>query len=185
MWMDAGLKVVLGTDSGACNDTMNVQQELRLLAEGPTYQVTHSELIQSFADQSTNAAGQLLDQRRVAERTKRRFLNEPYALLDTVWKTPGRLHPHVKCGQISDGYLANLAVWNLDHPAIWPANNIERSLTYSDAAQALYGVMTNGVWRGDLGHFAHSILNSDDYKQARTEADKRLNELKNRLGLGS
>ncbi|MEE2755330.1 MAG: amidohydrolase family protein [Myxococcota bacterium] len=183
IWQEAGIGIALGTDSGACNDTMNVQQELRLLAEGPTYRVTHSHLRRSFAEQSTQTTARSLDQFRVDERKNRTFMNDTHALLDTVWKTPGKIHPKVKCGQLRAGHLANLTVWNLEHPAIWPANDIQRSLAYADAAQALHGVMTKGVWRGKLGNFANSILNSDDFKQAQAEAVRRFDELKTRLGL--
>mgnify|MGYP002036196831 CR=1 FL=1 len=38
-WRAAGLEIALGTDAGCCNDTMNVQLEVRSLASGSSFSV--------------------------------------------------------------------------------------------------------------------------------------------------
>jgi hypothetical protein len=78
---------------------------------------------------------------------------------------------------------ANLLVVDLDHPSLWPATDPLRSLTLSEVSPAIVGMMVNGSWRGALGDFQRSILDSDNHREAVTEAKGRLNALLNRAGL--
>ena len=50
-----------------------------------------------------------------------------------------------------------------------------------DATQAIEQVMIAGQWRGERGHFRQSIVASDDYREARLEAEQRLAALLARI----
>ena len=52
-----------------------------------------------------------------------------------------------------------------------------------DMAPALWGMMLNGLWRGEQGNFAQSIITSQGYRHALQEANRRLAELRDRLQL--
>ena len=181
-WWAAGIPFVVGTDCGACNDSMNVQQELRLIASGHAFAITPSTLGQRFLTTGELGAAQALDALRRDTRQDRHALTAPRALLNTVWTTPGDLHPDLPVGRIAAGRRANIAVWDLDHPACWPATDPFRTLTMSDMGPALWGMMTNGEWRGEPGRFRDSIVESDDYRAACQEASARLRDLLARLG---
>ena len=47
-WLERSIDVVVGTDCGACNDTMNLQQELRLIAGGPGVGVGWSPALDNY-----------------------------------------------------------------------------------------------------------------------------------------
>lgn len=182
-WSKAGIPFVVGTDCGACNDSMSVQQELRLLANGRAFAITPSPAGALF-----RASGELVDARAVdrvrrSTRGERVSLADPATLLSTVWSVPGDMHPALAVGRIAPGYRANLCVWETDEPAWWPATAPLRTLTMGDVAGTLWGLMTNGQWRGTPGDFRGSILRSDAYRQARDEANARLDALVARSGL--
>jgi len=182
-WWAAGIPFVVGTDCGACNDSMNVQQELRLIASGHAFAITPSTLGQRFLTTGELDAAQALDALRRDVRQDRGALTTPENLLDTVWGIPGDLHPGLRVGRLEAGRRANIAVWDLDHPACWPATDPFRALTMSDMGPALWAMMTNGVWRGEPGRFRSSIVESDAYQDACHEATGRLRALLNRLSL--
>jgi 5-methylthioadenosine/S-adenosylhomocysteine deaminase len=182
-WWNAGAPVILGTDCGACNDTMNVQQELRLMANGRAYAVTSSTAGARFIESNGLSEAESLEKVRQETRAARHSMSNPRALLDTVWRTPGQMHQHLPVGDIAPGYRANLTVWDLEHPACWPATDPLRTLTMSDVSSALWGMMINGEWRGEPGRFRESILLSDNFHGAREEADGRLKALLSRLSL--
>ncbi len=182
-WAEAGIDMMLGTDCGACNDTMNVQQELRVLANGGAFVVQGSPQFDAFHTSESKRDALKVEEKRVQEREARLPYSHPQTLLNTVWKTPASLHPGYSSGILTVGGPANLAVWDLDHPACWPAEDPLRALTMSDMSSALSGVMTNGIWRGTLGDYARSILSSPEFRDARREAQSRLNALNATLGL--
>ena len=100
-----------------------------------------------------------------------------------AWSNGNCLHPEVKTGVLEAGHLANIAVWDLEHPAVWPANDIKRTMTFCDTAPALAWMMTNGIWRGEKGRYAESLLNTEAFKHTKKEASQRLREVRERLGL--
>jgi len=182
-WVDAGIEMMLGTDCGACNDTMNVQQELRALANGGAFGIQGGEDFVKFYHSGKLEDAHRVETVRVTERQDRLPYSEPHALLDTVWNTPSKFHPSYPSGVLAVGHPANLAVWDLDHPSCWPAESVRRALTMSDMSSALIGMMTQGQWRGSLGDFARSICTSPEYRDARREAHGRLRALKQKLGI--
>jgi 5-methylthioadenosine/S-adenosylhomocysteine deaminase len=180
-WLAAGMKFALGTDCGACNDSMSVQQELRLAAGSHAFKTTWGNEHTRFRTTGDPQAA-----RGVAEARRRRFarnmeLNDPSVLLRSIWQTPGELHTQLPLGRIAPGYVANLAVWNMEHPAFWPDRDPLRALAFGDVGGALDGLLVNGQWISERGNHARSILESDGYKAAKEEATARLEKLRQRI----
>ncbi|MFT6819257.1 MAG: 5-methylthioadenosine/S-adenosylhomocysteine deaminase [Myxococcota bacterium] len=181
-WRRAGLPFILGTDAGVCNDSMNVQQELRWLAGSGVYEVPFGD-----AHKRLRRHGDLNSARAVERHRKERFatdraIHKPAALLDTVGRTAARLHPQFNVGSLDVGAIANICVWDLDHPAMWPATDPLRALTIGDAGPALHAMVLNGEWFGTPGYVVPSIISSELYRAHRKEAEARLAALMTRIG---
>ncbi len=180
-WLASGMKFGLGTDCGACNDSMSVQQELRLAAGSHAFKTTWGAEHTRFRTTGDPQAA-----RGVAEARRRRFarnmkLNDPSVLLRSIWQTPGELHSQLPLGRISPGCVANLAIWNMEHPAFWPDRDPLRALAFGDIGGALDGLLVNGLWVSERGNHVQSILESDAYKAAKAEATARLEKLRQRI----
>ena len=182
-WWSAGQPIAVGTDCGACNDTMNVQQELRLLTTGRTFTVASSDIGDAFRRDGRVERALALEDRRRQLRTDRSSFSKASNVLDMVWKTPGQMDPVLNAGQITSGARANICLWDLNHPGCWPANDPLRTLIMSDMSGALWGMMVNGQWLGEPGRFRESILTSNAFQEARSEAQQRLTVLYRKLGL--
>lgn len=180
-WWSKGFKVALGTDCGACNDTGNVQQELRLVTAGPSYALTGSDPWQRFCVGAVPAAALKTRRNEVREPLLRHL--EPASLLKSVWSIPGGMHPRQQVGSIETGSLANLAIYDTEHPAMWPALDPLSTLVMNDCAPALWGLMAGGRWIGERGAVQASLLASDDFAMARSEARSRLRALLERAGI--
>jgi 5-methylthioadenosine/S-adenosylhomocysteine deaminase len=181
LWIEASLDWILATDCAASNDAWNIQKELRFTAGLPGLSTTWSTAYENFLKSGSPEAGELLWSERQIQRAKLSQLENPGYLLDRVWRIPGEMHPELTAGKISEGAIANLVVWDTDHPAFWPDRQPLRSLVYSDTAHAIHNLMINGHWMGESGSFAQSILDSEAYKEARSEATGRLQALFKRL----
>ena len=94
---------------------------------------------------------------------------------------PGGLHPAFRAGVIEAGALANLCVWDVEHPAFWPGRDPLRALAMSDTTNALVNVMSAGRWLGEHGRYHASVVGSDAYREARVEATRRLAEVEQRV----
>ena len=176
-WVERNLSVALGTDCGACNDSMNVQQEIRLVAGGPGLSGTWSQERLQAEQVGSLEAFEALQSKRVGTYDLTADSLSIEKLLSWAWQVPGRLHPGLPVGKIEAGCLANLVLWDLSHPATWPAPLPLRSLAMSDATPAIEQVMIQGRWRGERGNFQNSILRTPEYREAREEADRRLEAL--------
>ena len=179
-WAAAGGRIVLGTDAGSCNDTMNVQSELRFLAAGAAFSITDSAPRQAFAAAPSAAHLAALTAHRQQHHDRQPTLAD---LLDTVWATPGRLHRRLAVGELRPGARANLLVLDLDHPALWPGRAPLRALVYGSCAGAIHGLMLSGQWIGQRGNFHRSLLDSDDYRSSVTEGYDRLSSILSRVGI--
>jgi cytosine/adenosine deaminase-related metal-dependent hydrolase len=105
-------------------------------------------------------------------------------MLDMVWQTPARFCPSLRMGELAIGNRACLNVWDLTHPALWPATDPLRALVMCDAAKALRHVMLNGQWMAPLDtRLQEHVLNSAAFQAAQTEASQRLQALLRRTGL--
>ena len=180
-WYRAGIPIQIGTDAGACNDTMNVQQELRVMAGGPSFGVTMGTVYQNFQrDGSLDNAKAVYDQRvHIFDQ-----MPDNQDMLQMVWQTPGQLHSDLNMGVIRPGARACLSVWNAKHPALWPATDPIRALVMCDAAPALRNHMLNGKWLAPHDrNLQDYILNSTNFQAAQEEASERLDALLKRLHL--
>ncbi|MBF2052589.1 MAG: amidohydrolase family protein [Candidatus Sericytochromatia bacterium] len=180
-WLQAGLPIQVGTDAGACNDTMNVQQELRVLAGGSAFAVTQGEAYRDFQASGSLGAAEAVHSQRVQTYDQTPSIHQ---MLDMVWQTPARFCPALRMGELAIGNRACLNVWDLSHPALWPATDPLRALVMCDAAKALRHVMLNGQWMAPLDtRLQEHVLNSADFQAAQAEASERLQALLRRTGL--
>lgn len=169
-WLDDGFDVVVGTDAGACNDSMNVQQELRLLAVGPLYEVPGRA--ERYERHPGPEAADALWQARQAAFTRTRERADPERLLATVTTAAAPLAPELGLGRLEVGSLANVAAWDLTHPALWPAPDPFRALAFGDSSAALHSLVVAGRWVGEPGD-VRAILRRDDVRAWRDEATAR------------
>lgn len=173
-------KWFIATDCVASNDSMNLQKELRFVAGFPSLLSTfgkNKKIINKLSQKNKN---EFLNERNIIKKIQNKFTNSNF-LLDKVFKGPGSFHSHFKAGVIQTGALANLIIWDLNHPSMWPGENITRVLTMGDTTGAIYNMCIAGKWLGLNSNFSQSILDSDNYKFALNEANERLKQLLKKL----
>jgi cytosine/adenosine deaminase-related metal-dependent hydrolase len=103
-------------------------------------------------------------------------------LLHRILAGPGKWHRRLTAGTIEKGARAQLNVWDLDHPAIWPADDPFRALAFGAITPALLGVVAAGRWVGELGRPA-AVLRTAETRDWFDEAHRRREELLVRAGL--
>ncbi len=172
-WTDAGLNWLVATDCAASNDTMNVQQELRLVAGLRMTPTTASAEYDRFRRTGELATAEAVHRHRQADFDRYSKLADPSFLLSRVWSVPGAMHPKLPVGALESGALANLVVLDPDHPTMWPCRDPLRNLVMCDVAPAISWMMTRGQWIGTRGRFRESLLEGD-YGEALAEASRRL-----------
>lgn len=160
-WQRVGVPVVLGTDAGACNDGMDVQREMVLLAHGESYAATFAE--------STSAAREA---RRIEDARARAPFVAPEAALGAVWQRADGLGGRWRRGRVRPGYRASLAVWDLDHPAFWPGNDPLRTLAFGSPIGALHTSIVGGAVVGEVGD-VRALLRRPEVDDWRREATER------------
>lgn len=179
-WDKNKLKWFVATDCVASNDSMNLQKELRMIAGFPSFMNTfnrNSQLVEKFSQRNKLS---FLNERNNLRKLQIKFSDSSF-LLNKIFEGPGTFHNHFKAGMIHAGSLANLNIWDLNHPSMWPSDNIPRSLSMGDTTGAIYNIMLAGKWMGENGNFSQSILNSDNYKMSLKEANERLSILLKKL----
>jgi 5-methylthioadenosine/S-adenosylhomocysteine deaminase len=181
LWSQLGLRWAVATDCASNNDSINVQKELRLVAAERTLGANRSAAYRAFLEQ-----GRAEDARSAWDERARQFdehasLAEPAALLERVWSLPGGLHPAFTAGVLEEGALANVVVWDLDHPSLWPALDPLAALTMADAAPAIWAMFVAGKRVGRDGDFSASMLASSGYRSALEEARGRLSSVLARI----
>jgi 5-methylthioadenosine/S-adenosylhomocysteine deaminase len=182
-WRSRNIPIVVATDCAAGNDTWNVQAELRLVAGGAAFTTTASQEHARFRDAPSLEHAEAVNDHRKAAFNARVAWADPQRLLDTVWKTPGRMHAGLPLGEIAVGRRANLLVWDTDHPTFWPRRDLLRALTTADVTHAIWGMVVNGRWVGERGAFVSSLRDSEGFREASAEASQRLKSLLKRAGL--
>lgn len=180
-WEDSGINWTIGTDCVASNDSMNLQKELRYLSGIPMQSVGFSEPFHSFFHQQTGSASALTEERNRLFSDYAAFRDHNW-LLKKVLSIPGSLHPDFLAGLIAPSYLANLIIWDIDHPSVWPFRGAG-NLTMGDTGAAIWQMMCRGQWMGEGGNFHHSLRNSTIYQDHLEEASRRLRDLRKRSGL--
>jgi 5-methylthioadenosine/S-adenosylhomocysteine deaminase len=171
-WREDHRRFFVATDCAASNDAMNVQKELRFLAGLGTASVSGGVEYDAFLREGGVARADEVANARVAAA---RF--EAGELLERVWEVPGSLHPGFTAGVLAPGALANLVVWNREHPSMWPLHDVHRALAFGDTAGAVHAMFVGGREIGRAGDFHASVLESADYLAARAEATERLEKL--------
>lgn len=176
-WTRRGLSWAVATDCASNNDSMDVQKELRWVAglrnSAAPYSAEYRRFVERGAPGDAAASWRVRSESFAALAS----LGEPAVLLDKVWALPGAIHPKMKAGIVAEGALANFAVWDTDHPALWPALDPLAALAMADPAQALWSLWVAGRRLGDDGDVHRSIARSDEYREARTEARARLDRV--------
>ena len=179
VWSAHAVPWALATDCASNNDTNNVQAELRLIAAQRTVGASWSPAYERVL----GARGGVDDEaRRAWDERASLFahgerLADPANMLSRVWSIPGRAHPGVVAGVIETGALCNLVVWDLDHPALWPALDPLHVLAMADATKAIYAMVVAGRAVGVDGDFHRSLIDTDAYRDARSEATDRVTRL--------
>lgn len=177
-WRSLDRRIAIATDAGACNDSMNVQQELRLAAGGPLFGVPRDEAFGAFWEGRDEAAERVASRR---EDLLRASAWQPADLLASVWEIPGSLHPDLPVGAIRAGHLANLLVFDTDHPNFWPGTDLLRALALQDVTPAIERMMVNGRWLSEPGQHQRTVLGSAWLQEARERARGGLERLADRV----
>lgn len=183
-WLDRNLKVLLGTDAPSCNDAINVQSELRFFGGASSYQITTDPLHETY-----RKSGLLEDALRVREQRQANWVQNtegrtPETLLSSVWGNAKTLHPEAKVGVIEKGALANICVWDSEHPALWPNSNPLHSLCFNNTQAALNRIMICGEWKIDgAGDLNGRIMRDPRTREWLAEATAKREELMTRAGL--
>lgn len=170
-WEEHGLNWSLATDTVASNDSMNLQKELRALGAFPMQALSHSNVYDAFY--KGQAFLKEIQEKRESLWECTEKLRSPEYLLSKVWSLPGSFHSQFKVGVVAENHLANLVVWDLEHPSLWPSEGL-RALSFQDTSSAISNVMVAGQWKGKAGHFQESIVSSQEYQEALEEAKKRM-----------
>lgn len=181
----AGLPWVVGTDCVASNDSTSLQKELALLGGFGALRAAFSAVQERHERQGTRESARALEELRRAKIAEWSEEIGAERLLGRVWGNQGRLSAAPRgpvVGTIERGALANLVVYDPEHPSFWPGEDVLRTLAYADTSAAIWGVLSAGKWRGAPGDFHRSIIASDDYREAQREATARRRELFARLG---
>lgn len=182
-WREAGMSMAIGTDCGACNDTMDVQQELRLAAWGGSYSATWSVEADAFGKEGNAETAHALDRRRSIQVTAELPDATIDWLLNSVWSVPGAAHPRLNLGVIAPGMRANLLVWDTDHPVLWPGTDLRHALTQTTVAPAIHTMIVNGRPIATPGDHQRGLLRHSDLPAWRDEANGRMQALMARAGV--
>ncbi|MEE2775652.1 MAG: amidohydrolase family protein, partial [Acidobacteriota bacterium] len=171
-WSEGDLRWATATDCSPSNDSMNLQKELRYLAGQRTMSTTWSQPYRRFLDRADTEDAERAWEARGAAFARASADTTAQRLLDRVWHVPGGLHPAFTAGNLAPGTLANLVVWDDDHPSFWPAPGLG-TLAMGDTTQAIHAMWVAGREVGRAGDFHRSLVDSDAYRDALAEAEGR------------
>jgi 5-methylthioadenosine/S-adenosylhomocysteine deaminase len=180
-WRDRGMKVVLGTDAGSCNDGVNIQSELKLFAAADAYSITMGDELLQFR------SGGGLEQAEAVKSARQRLYAsrsehiQPERLLRSVWGDTASLHPKAPVGAIEAGRWANICQWDPEHPSLWPCTEPFQAFAFCNAAPSLKRIMVRGDWKYDGdGYLAERVRRSPKMAEWTREATERHRELRAR-----
>ncbi|HVR29210.1 MAG TPA: amidohydrolase family protein, partial [Thermoanaerobaculia bacterium] len=172
VWQAAGLRWAVATDCSPSNDSMDLQKELRHVAglrtAGATWSAAYRDFLHAGRDGAADAVWE--ERGRLFERAAE--IARPESLLARVWSIPGGAHPALRAGVLEADALANLLVWNPDHPAMWPEAGLS-TLAMGDTTQAIHAMFVAGREIGEAGDFHRSLVESDAYRRALEHASRR------------
>jgi 5-methylthioadenosine/S-adenosylhomocysteine deaminase len=179
-WQADGVRWAVATDCAASNDSMAVNKELRAIALLRAAATTTCGPLAAW--EASSGAPDAVEAARTSDRTAWTEPDHAAALLARVTSVPGALHPKHRAGVIAPGALANLTVWDTDHPAMWPGHDPHRALATGDVSGALVRMMTRGAWLSARGEHA-ALAQSEAWRSARAEARDKLEALLTRAGV--
>lgn len=179
-WQADGVRWAAATDCAASNDSMAVNKELRAIALLRAAAMTTCGPLQAW--EASAGPPDAVEAARTGDRAAWAEPDHPAALLARVTSVPGALHPQHRAGVIAPGALANLTVWDTDHPAMWPGLDPHRALATGDVSGALVRMMTRGAWLSTRGEHA-ALARTEAWRAARVEARARLEALLTRAGV--
>jgi cytosine/adenosine deaminase-related metal-dependent hydrolase len=182
LFSEVGVPWLVATDCAASNDSMNVQKELRFAAGRRTMATTHSGAYGTFLDEGGVERAEQVWATRSRDHAARLDDGRPERLLSRVWDIPGSLHPRLRAGVIAPQALANLVVWDATHPSLWPDTDPLRLMAMGDTSGAIHTMFVAGKQLGRPGDFHRSLTHTDEYEQARGEANERLQSLMEAAG---
>jgi len=163
-WWSAGVPVVVGTDTGSCNDGMDVQSEVRRVASAASAGVTYGALGDAWRETGEPGNARSLDASRQAHLSAEEALR-------TVWGTPAAWAKSLEVGRLEPGARANLIAVSMDHPAMWPCKDPVRALAFGQVSAALEAVIINGVWRTTEEMRGSELLRSHQQEAHARRAD--------------
>lgn len=170
---EAGLPWAVATDCSPSNDSMNLQKELRYVAGQRSMGTTWSSDYRRFLAEGAQRDAESTWSARGEHFARAADQAAPERLLDRVWRIPGEGHPAFRAGVLEERALANLLVWDLEHPAFWPERPGLNALAMGDTTQAIHAMYVAGRLIGEAGDFHRSLLESDDYRRSLEQATKR------------
>jgi cytosine/adenosine deaminase-related metal-dependent hydrolase len=182
-WVSRDLPWLVATDCVPSNDSMNVQKELRLVAGLRGFHTTESNHYEAFLHSGRLLDAELAEAHRRTTFERWQGMSDPAFLLSRVWSVPGDMHPRLPAGAIAPGRLANLVVWDLEHPSFWPADDPLRALAMGDTSLAIDGMMVAGRWVSERGNHHEGLMARPEAAEAVAEAEGRLRRHLNRVGL--
>ncbi len=172
-WEKHDTQWFIGTDCVASNDSMNVQKELRFVGGFPSLNNTFCKYTNILNKKFGKENNLFIKNRMRTKILEDKFSNTNF-LLKKVLNGPGNFHPRFQAGSIENNTLANITVWETNHPCFWPPSDLLRSLSMGDTTGAIHNMCINGTWHGKNGEFTQSILESHKYKESLKEANERL-----------
>jgi 5-methylthioadenosine/S-adenosylhomocysteine deaminase len=194
VWEEAGLRWAVATDCSPSNDSMNLQKELRHVAGLRTAATSSSRAYRDLVEEpeqdlGTRRRGDSIEylarvpvegdaladavwRERLGLFERAAEIARPESLLARVWSVPGALHPVLRAGVLEAGALANLLVWDPEHPSMWPGAGLS-TLAMGDTTQAIHAMFVAGREVGQAGDFHRSLVESERYREALREADRR------------
>lgn len=176
-WNARGLPFAVATDCASSNDGMALQKELRFVLGAASLRSTGSESFARFLTTGALEDAEKSWQERLALSTLEQPFIDSTRLLSRVFELPGALHPAFRAGALEVGAQANLIAWDMAHPAFWPHGDLPRALALSDLGPAMHALWVRGKPIGTPGALQTSIVESGAYREARAEADARLERL--------
>jgi 5-methylthioadenosine/S-adenosylhomocysteine deaminase len=180
VWSALGVPWVVGTDCAASNDSMNLQAELKLVpgqrGAAAGWAGAYGRVLDAADAAALAAATRAAWVARAALFAEHDAVGSHAAVLERVWAGAGAMHPRATAGVLEPGALANVLVWDTEHPALWPAHDPFAALVMADATKALHTMYAAGRAVTAEGEHA-AIAHTDGYREALREARERLARL--------
>ena len=179
-WLRAGGGWSLGTDCVASNDALDVQRELALVGGEASLFASFSEERQGFASFGSLKAARATEARRITL-LGQTDIAEPDRLLDGLFGWYLEALTGIPSG-IKEGGWAHLLVLDPDHPALYPGDDLARTVAYGSTSGAINFSIMAGKVRGREAGLRRELLGCELYRETLSEARRRRRELFLRVG---